>query len=41
MLWKIVYVGRWSDSGGDMVPAVIWVSVRVVSVISISVAVFL
>ncbi len=29
-LWKIVYVGRWSDIGGESVPAVICVSVSVV-----------
>ena len=38
-LWNIVYVGRWSERGGDIVPAVICVSVRVVSVMSIIVAV--
>ena len=38
-LWKMVRVGRWSDSGGEMVPAVTCVSVRVVRVGSMSVAV--
>ena len=34
--WKIVYVGKWSVIGGEMVPAVVAVSVSVVSVGSIS-----
>ena len=33
--WKIVYVGRWSDIGGAIVPAVTCVSVIVVSTWSI------
>ena len=32
----MVHVGIWSDSGGSMVPAVIVVSVSVVSVVSMS-----
>ena len=35
-LWNIAYMGRWSDSGGDIVPEVISVSVFVVSITSIS-----
>lgn len=35
----MVMVGRWSERGGEIVPAVIWVSVRVASVRSMSVAV--
>ena len=35
----IAYVGRWSDSGGDMVPAVICALVSVVSIGSMSVCV--
>jgi len=38
-LWKIVRVGKWSERGGEMVPAVIRVSVRVVRQGSMSVAV--
>ena len=38
-LWKIVHVGRWSDIGGEIVPAVVSVSVRVVRVQSMRVAV--
>ena len=34
--WKVVHVGRWSVIGGEIVPAVVVVAVRVVSVISIS-----
>ena len=34
---KMVRVGRWSDSGGDIVPAVTGVSVCVVSVTSMMV----
>ena len=39
LVWNIVYVGRWSDSGGEIVPAVVGVCVSVVSTWSISVLV--
>ena len=37
--WNIVYMGRWSDIGGDMVPAVTDVCVSVVKTTSMSVPV--
>ena len=39
LVWNIVYVGRWSDSGGEIVPAVVGVCVSAVSTWSISVLV--
>ena len=38
--WKMVYIGRWSDRGGDSVPAVAATFVRFVSVTSIRVDVW-
>ena len=38
-LWMIAYVGRWSESGGDIVPDVMCVSMSVVSMTSMSVQV--
>lgn len=38
-LWNVVYIGRWSDSGGEIVPAVASVCVSVVSIVSSRVAV--
>ena len=38
-LWNIVYIGKWSESGGDIVPAVVSLCVIVVSTMSSIVAV--
>ena len=37
VVWNVVYIGRWSDSGGDIVPAVAGACVFVVSMTSMSV----
>ena len=34
--WNTVYIGRWSESGGEIVPAVVSLWVIVVSMVSIS-----